>query len=173
MAKVIILSRFFPAYHIRKGEPTYFAEKLLNMLDLNYEGGDYKKILSSLNPAKKDICKEFLNSLSNTDEIKGHTIRAGNRFKAGDKASLRVWSGKPYRSKQIIIAPETEIKKVWDFKIMGGNVFLPPHEYLDDELLTRIAQNDGLTLTDFVSWFKNFSEYFDGQVICFNENINY
>jgi hypothetical protein len=28
MAKVITFSRFFPAYHPRKGEPTYFVEKI-------------------------------------------------------------------------------------------------------------------------------------------------
>lgn len=34
------------------------------------------------------------------DGIKGSTIRATARCKEGDELSLRLWTGKPYRSKQ-------------------------------------------------------------------------
>lgn len=36
--------------------------------------------------------------------------------KVGDKFSPRVWSGKPYRSKMITIAPDIEVKQIWDFE---------------------------------------------------------
>lgn len=52
---------------------------------------------------------KFINGFS-----KEHTIRKGKRWKVGDKFSPRIWSGKPYKSKQIILAPDTEIKQVFD-----------------------------------------------------------
>lgn len=102
---------------------------------------------------------------------KKHTIRAGSRWKVGDKFSPRVWSGKPRHSKQIIIAPDIEIKKGWSFT---RDLFTPTF-YLDghpvgDELLSAIAANDGLTVDDFKAWFN---KPFEGQVICWNDSVNY
>lgn len=73
----------------------------------------------------------------NTDDWKsfdpkGHTVRAGHRFKPGDIVSLRVWgndvnpkSGRsgPYHSKQIIIAPDIQVKKTWDFEIDACGIY--------------------------------------------------
>jgi len=120
---------------------------------------------------------------------KHHTIRAGNRFKVGDKFSPRVWSGKPYQSKQIIIAPDIEVKKVWDFKIQFDADYLcisidnwPFYEenstmVTQPEALETLALNDGLTVEDMKAWFgihpKKKGKNFNGQIICWNENIEY
>jgi hypothetical protein len=119
-------------------------------------------------------------------EPKHHTIRAGHRWKVGDKFSPRVWSGKPYQSKQIIIAPDIEVKKVWDFEVFidiksgydcvrlngvllhefdGNEVFMGGHLKL-----RTIAKNDGLEFEDFGNWFNKTMK---GQIICWNENIEY
>jgi len=117
MSKVITFSRTFPAYHPRKGEPTYFVEKFWQSIGLP------EKEFSFNLP---DEYQHFMRGDNSEIWAKHQTIRAGNRWKVGDKFSPRVWSGKPYNSKQIIIAPDTEIKKVWNVEIWkeGSDCFI-------------------------------------------------
>ena len=167
MSRVITFSRKFPSYHPEKGNETYFVEQLYNSL---YEkSGDWS---DAIDPDGKNTSYVIPLNHSIADK-KHHTIRAGRRWKVGDKFSPRVWSGKPYKSKQIIIAPDIEIKKVWDFNLLGGNCFTSWKDYLQDKDLKEIAKNDGLSLIDFMEWFADFSKNFEGQIICWNENINY
>ncbi len=112
-------------------------------------------------------------------EPKHHTIRAGSRFKVGDKFSPRVWSGKPYNSKQIIIAPDIEVKKVFEIGIYSGIVidkkgFCEAYNYKPSENLTKLSSNDGLSVQDMLDWFQvEKKKEFTGQIICWNENVNY
>ena len=170
MSKVITFSRVFPAYHPRKGEPTFFVEKLAK-----------SRHFIGLPPC--DISDDiFSTEMYHIVEPKHHTIRSGNRWKAGDKFSPRVWSGKPYQSKMITIAPDIEIKKVWDIKIQNfadgmwidfGNYHLSQHMDLEQTILPLVAQNYGLNTKDLVNWFKFPKHPFFGQIICWNENVNY
>ena len=73
----------------------------------------------------------------------------------------------------VVIAPDIEIKKIWDFTLLGGNAFIDRNDFMNDEQLTELAKNDGLSLKDFVDWFENFSYHFEGQILCWNENIDY
>jgi hypothetical protein len=175
MSKVITFSRYFPSYHPKKGQPTYFVEKIWKGLgQLEYEW-DLVKVLQVENLITvKMPYSDFI--------PKYHTIRAGHRWKVGDKFSPRVWSGKPYNSNQIIIAPDIEIKKVWDITVncclnekkekllqvhINGKVFDTKEQY------ASIAANDGLSETELLDWFWNPKKTFEGQVICWNESINY
>jgi hypothetical protein len=118
MTKVRTFARNFPKYHPQIGQPTHFVEQILNAKNINYHKHDYFDMLVELN-RNSDI---DLNTLSNFAQIlsgsirrtecKNHTIREGNHFKVGDKFSPRVWSGLPYKSKQIIFAPDIEVKQV-------------------------------------------------------------
>lgn len=164
MAKVIIFSREFPAYHPEAGQPTYFVEKCIKGFP---EFDNPVMDLFSLIPLAIDQFASFKPKL--------HTIRKGHRFKVGDKFSPRIWSGKPYRSKQIIIAPDIEVKKTWDIEIAigiegininGDWIFV---EY--KTFLKQLATNDGLSVKDFKAWFNTPS--FEGQVICWDESVNY
>ena len=103
---------------------------------------------------------------------KHHTIRAGHRFKAGEYFSPRVWSGKPYNSKQITIAPDIQILKVWDFKILDGWVYVGDMG-VGKQLFTTIANNDGLNMEDLKSWFKYPKSTGPMQIICWNKDIEY
>lgn len=175
MSRIITFSRYFPAYHPRKGEPTYFVEGLWESIRNN----------ENINSPQYQFMK-FESDIMRWKQYqpKHHTIRAGNRWKVGDKFSPRVWSGKPYNSKQIIIAPDIEIKKVWDIEIVshvgwteyilnGTAVYFNIIQFAE-----RLAANDGLNITDFMDWFNPHQinkkkKVFSGQIICWNENIIY
>jgi hypothetical protein len=180
MSRVLTFSRTYPSYHPKAGQPTYFVEKVLNSLG-------YRITKSDLLPGVSDIVNDFF--LIDGEQMKHHTIRAGHRFKVGDKFSPRVWAGKPYRSKMIQFAPDIEVKKVWNFEIYHINDPIYSAMILDGKTLfdiergncylaymhiaELIANNDGLDFIDFQEWFQFGDKPFDGQIICWNENINY
>src|SRR5690606_34440424 len=171
MARVITFSRVYPPYHPKAGQPTYFIEK----------------IWASLN--RPVICNNKLKKESSNDDIiwpKYHTIRAGHRWKVGDWFSPRVWSGKPYNSKMITIAPDIQIKKVWDFEmdiLVVCSIAKPGEQQIyklcyDEDMDERIAKNDGLSPEDWYWWFRRSPDFkkndgFHGQIICWNESIEY
>lgn len=155
MARVIIFSRVFPYYHPKAGEPTYFVEKLWQSIGQCFFDQVPGCVLGNFEP-------------------KHHTIRSGKRWKAGDKFSPRIWSGKPYTSKQIIIAPNIEIKKVWDIEMDENGIFAINGKYVDDN--ETLAQNDGLTEIELFHWFMpdyHNPKTFNGQIICWSDDVEY
>lgn len=166
--KVITFSRFFPAKHPRKSEETEFVWKIWKGLFDEPDDALYSHEVAGMWSAYREVYDSI--------KAKHHTIRAGNRWEVGDFFSPRVWSGLPYRSKQIEFAPPVEIKKIWNVNI-GGERFNKcvsvVHENSKYETLiplSDVAKNDGLTNDDFISWFPN---NFSGQIICWNDKINY
>ena len=129
---VLTLSKVFPATHLRKGEPTGFRAA-------------FRK-------------------------TKLHTIRANYplwekriaEVQRGEAVlSVRQWLGKPYCSKQITIATLTAedgvgLQQLTDLDTNAYGFY--PCVRVDkrniDKLL--VAQNDGLSLIDWLSWFKNY-----------------
>ena len=174
MSKVITFSRYFPATHPKKGQPTFFVEKIFNSLDLP----DYKIMTlhdlygDEINPTEDEFMSGSCNPLFD-HKPKYHTVRAGSRWKVGDKFSPRVWSGKPYQSKQIIIAPDIEIKKIWNIDIMHAHSWFSVMINGKENHWHELAKNDGLSSVDFMDWFKKSNNIFIGQIICWNENIKY
>lgn len=190
MSKVITFSRQFPAYHPKAGQPTYFVEKLLNKLVPGWQFDDvYWRLLAELNDKKLksgkltmwqlvDFWKNLDRSIKNE---KAHTIRSRHSRKQGQFLTPAVWSGRPYHDPQIIIAPDMEVKKVWDFKVQKfidgywidfGNYHIPESFPFRHSILPMVARNDGLSLEDFLAWFK-WPSAFDGQIICFSNDVNY
>src|SRR5687767_4729574 len=103
MARVITFSKYFPCYHPKAGKPTGFVMKIWKSLGYthNYE-----------------LIKDLFTGFHDKNVMpKHHTLRGGSRWKVGDKFSPRIWSGEPYRSKQIAIAHDCEVIKVWAFKM--------------------------------------------------------
>ena len=165
MAKVIMFSRQFPAYHPKAGQPTDFVAKF-------WANKDIKILNDSVNLLQEDYT--MYQKLRESLHPKRHTIRAGNRFKKGDFFSPRVWSGKPYYSKQIIISPDTEVLQTWDFEITKYGVVIINNNTVGTEpknRIEKIAANDGLSREDFENWFSVLP--FKGQIICWNPNVNY
>jgi len=184
MSKVLTFSRTFPAYHPKKGQPTHFVEKIWKFLHDNtefpYGSGDIIDAYDKAFPIVFNLEENIHNH-----KPKGHTVRSGHRWKVGDKFSPRVWSGKPYQSKQIIIAPDIEVKKVWDFEMKPSNFidecrfFINGNEIVFHGLFDRVAQNDGLNRLEFAHWFcgpdlmSNKRKPFSGQIICWDDSIEY
>ena len=188
MSKVLTFSRQFPAYHPKAGQPTGFIESIVNSGVIGcpeFDTGSSIDLLK-LNPNLKwqvvfEYAKTWNTTIAAFGNGKHHTIRAGHRFKAGDWFSPRVWSGQPYQSKQIIIAPPIQVKKVWDFEICddgriqidGKTIFDPDFQFAElNKRLIEISVNDGLSVVDLLSWFKH-PKSFTGQIICWNEKIEY
>lgn len=168
--RVLTFSRFYPAYHPKKGLDTFFPEKIIVSIGMEDEYISQQKF-------------PWMNDFSlGLDDPKHHTIRAGNRWKVGDWFSPRVWSDKPYRSKQIEFAPPIQVKKVWPITIRPhkehGFVIHIKDRYVADWEGTanitqsELAKNDGLEKDDLLRWFR-VPKPFTGQIICWNENINY
>jgi hypothetical protein len=168
MSKVITFSRTFPKKHPKEGKPTYFLEKVQGSLyNLGYDLSEYIKYPET--------------HMANNhwdEEPKNHTIRSGNRWKVGDKFSPRVWTGIPYKSKMYQFAPDVEIKKIWDIEInqwefiINGKSFYKQHVSQWHVNIEQLAKNDGLSCGELYDWFK-LPNNFKGQIICWNESINY
>lgn len=134
---VITLSRHFLANHKRAGEETHFKEKF--------------------------ILGQGLTDYDTPSIAKIHTIRANfplweKRIKEVQEGravlSIRQWTGKPYRSKQVEIARLTtedgvgiqllELTNDLSECIVGG------HRYS----YVSVAKNDGLHPADWLDWFS-------------------
>lgn len=128
---VLIISERFPATHKRAGEDTAFEGNIL-----------------------------FDNKI--------HTIRANyplwekriKQVNAGEAVlSLRVWSGKPYRSKQreIFYFTRAGIEKLKFSQaqfvpiVINGDCYAKPDPH-------KMAKNDGLSMADFEDWFKGYDK---------------
>lgn len=157
--KEIMFSRVFPAYHPRKGEPTYFVEQML------------KQLIADNKATTEDLKGQFVDC-SVLDKIgyKGHTVRKGHNFKAGDYFKPKVWTVDPYRSVKHQFAPPVLVVNTFDFELTNPD-FIVNGAHYGIEQLHRLAINDGLTLEDFECWFN--SAPFDGQIICWNADIQY
>jgi hypothetical protein len=159
MAKVITLSRHFPSYHPKAGQPTHFVQWVCNSLrvpfpyELYGEGGIDWTIKNRNGNPPRHI--ESFEDLFAPPPMKHHAVRLGRRWKDGDMASLRVWSGRPYNSPQIKICEDVKLRVVdivLDFK--SGLIYRNDGSVIHVLSAPSIAANDGLSLQDFLDWFK-------------------
>lgn len=148
---VITLSKRFPAGHNRAGDLTFFHETLSNALH-NTEA------TLTVDDADDTSIKIY--------ERKIHTIRAN--YPLWDKRiaevergeaclSIRQWTGKPYRSKQVEIARLTKEDGVGiqRLEFVNGKLGLPRIGIVYQRK-NEIALNDGLSFEDRENWFKNY-----------------
>lgn len=122
-----MVSRTFPSYHKRKGEPTEFERKIKE--------------------------KEKHHTLRANYERWKNKIDQVNRGEA--VLSVREWQGVPYHSKQNYLfyynqEDALEVSKLT--KDENGYLINDTIRVSEEEL----AKNDGLTLDEFQEWFKVF-----------------
>lgn len=148
---VITLSERFPATHPRHGQPTQFVDKFKNA---RYDA--------------TNVNSHYDVGMPNVG-IKLHTIRSNYKLWAKRFAkintgqaclSVRVWSGKPYASKQIEIARLTKDDGIglqalefleFDPAFKDG-IWISGKTY-NQSMKQEIAKNDGLTFDDWNAWF--------------------
>lgn len=130
---VVMISRAFPATHPRRGELTFFPEMIM----------------------KSDVVKRS----------KIHTIRANYDFwrkrieqvwLGEAELSLRYWSGKPYKSKQVEFLRLGKDDGVGIQKVEFKASEFGPLVDGKNQFVSDLAENDGLSLNDFTAWFKGY-----------------
>lgn len=126
---VITLSRNFLVYHKRAGEETHFKEKFLSGEKLHTIRANY--------PLWEKRIKE---------------VQDGRAI-----LSIRQWTGKPYRSKQVEIATLTAENGVGLQRLEFTDCRLRfPYVGSEWTSMVSLAKNDGLSLNDWVGWFGGY-----------------
>lgn len=141
---VITLSRSFLTKHSKAGEPTNFRDAF-NAGQVFNRGSECLYLRPKL-----------------------HTIRANyplweKRIKEVQEGkaflSVRQWTGKPYRSKQIEITRLTTEDGVGIQKLCFPNRLTAWIDYPERRLsvdFKYLAKNDGLSLADWCDWFRGY-----------------
>lgn len=172
MPKVIIFSTTFPAYHPMAGRGTLFLTQFINSLKQWPQENNELVFDEDLALVARIINNLKLND---THYSKHHTIRQGQRFKVGEYFSPRIWSGKPYASKQITICNPVRIEQIYNIHFDGKEFYINGVLCAFTTLI-RLASNDGFLpqnknlLQAFQDWF---TKPFTGQIICWNKDIKY
>ena len=126
---VITLSRNFLANHKRAGEETHFKEKFISGEKLHTIRANY--------PLWEKRIKE---------------VQEGRAI-----LSIRQWTGKPYRSKQVEIATLTAENGVGLQRLEFTDCRLRfPYVGSEWTSMISLAKNDGLSLNDWVGWFGGY-----------------
>ena len=132
---VLIVSNEFPSTHYRSGERTEFPSKVLKRNDV---GG------------------------------KKHTLRGNyalwqkrfDKILSGEAIlSVRYWSGRPYHSRQITITDLSVNDGIGLQRVAFANNYMSVL-IVDGNILNveQVANNDGLSIVDFIGWFKHKRE---------------
>lgn len=132
---VLTVSKTFPKTHKRAGEETGFIDKIKGGVKLHTIRANY------------ELWKK-----------RAEEINSGNAI-----LSLRYWSGNPYRSKQIEFAQLDEIEvqalifpeKTLLSATACGPEYPNPTWYFGVNI-GELAKNDGLSVADFVEWFRKY-----------------
>ena len=125
---VITLSRHFLATHKRAGEPTAFREKFLN--------GEKIHTIRTNYPLWEKRIKE---------------VQEGRAV-----LSVRQWTGKPYRSKQVEFATLTAESGVGIQLVELTNDFTECIIGDHNHSYVTVAKNDGLHPADWLDWFSAY-----------------
>ena len=150
---VLLLSSRFPAYHPKAGQPTGFEDAL-------------RRGIQRMRCREQHEC---IGCGECVGRIKKHTIRGNAAFwercaqkvnKGEAIISLRQWSGKPYASSQIEIVQLTSLHVQRVTLGLSDSDHRTPFAYADRNgvkkfvSVTRLAENDALEPSDFMSWFQ-------------------
>lgn len=178
MKKRLTFSRTFPAYHPRKGENTYFVERILTQLGIDYTQDDYFEWLRENNiDIDSTFLMHFWESTTPFVAPKSTTIRTHKiPLNVGDYINPLCWAGKPYNKTkegywQIKFAPDIDIKKVWNFDkdLISDDWYLNGSPMSSTQRID-LAINDGLAYKDMLAWFN---KPFIGRVYCWNDKVNF
>lgn len=141
---VLTLSQQYQKGHPKEGQPTEFIEKLKAGVKLHTIRSNYELW------AKR-----------------AEQINAGKMV-----LSIRVWSGKPYRSQQVEVARLTKLG-VQRVCITRMGAEHEPAVEVDGRLIDRgaamLSKNDGLDYWDWFNWFLKSTTQFEGVILQFTD----
>lgn len=151
---VLLVRRTFPKGHKREGEETNFED------EINAALNNHEQFWQKLHTCRKSY------------ELWEKRIKEVQEGKA--ILSLRYWSDKPYRSKQIEFAVLDKDSGVGTQKLIwteDNSMNLRPRIYDSCEIIgeDELAKNDGLSIEDFKDWFKNYDLSKEMCIIQFTE----
>lgn len=162
---VLMLSQAFLMGHSKAGKPNYFVQQLSNALCDSSEG----KVLLSDDLSTVAIGKKLHTIRENYDYWKA---KAG-KINAGEmELSIRVWSGKPYKSQQVEVArlSHVSIQLVeMSYSIEDAQPIVYVDNVLKPNIAEKMAKNDGLQLEDWVEWFFKKTNTFRGVILHFTD----
>lgn len=140
---VLTLSKFFPAYHIKRGEPTNFKEAFKAGQVFNRGAATFYGF-----PKLHTIRKNYELWAKRFDQID----------KGVAQLSIRQWSGKPYQSKQEIICNLTKADGIGIQKmVVAGTATIHPKFVGGCSVNCRtLAHHDGLSELDWSDWFDRY-----------------
>ncbi|MBR0116463.1 MAG: hypothetical protein IJM04_04195 [Prevotella sp.] len=151
---VLTLSRTFPSTHRRAGELTNFRSALGNAL-----------MCAKCREKPKGMCVGECVA----GKVKRHTIRANydfwaKRFEkiAAGKAvlSVREWVGKPYgkgsTQREIALLTKDDGIGIQRLEFENGSIWHTLIEGRSPYYPSEIAERDGLSLTDWLDWFRGY-----------------
>lgn len=148
----IKLSTAFPVTHPRAGEPTQFVEEFIRG-----RGCSFCPNNPWCDPAKEDCVAPFkkLHTIRSNYELWKERIEAVQRGEA--VIHIRVWNGKPYRSKTTLIASLSAEDGVGiqEVTFEEGNIYKPMVDG-HSQVPLHLANNDGLCFIDWEEWFKGY-----------------
>lgn len=140
----LAISQFFPSYHSQAGKPTCFPSRILFAL-VDYDI-QFNHLIQKIH-----TCRE------NYDLWE-------KRFKKIDEGlavlELFPWQGKPYRSCQHVFATLDSTNGIGLQKLTFNTGMKGVSIEIGENMETlvsidHIAQNDGLSTSDYLEWFKN------------------
>lgn len=143
---VLTLSQYYQKGHPKEGQPTEFVEKLKAGVKLHTIRSNYEL-----------------------------WARRAEQINAGKmELSIRVWSGKPYRSQQVEVARLTKLG-VQRVTILPMGAEHEPAVKIDecrfiDNGAALLSKNDGLSYWDWHSWFLKGNPFgFEGVILHFTD----
>ena len=115
----------------------------------------------------------FIDKIRSGEKI--HTVR-NSKYWTSDKVGIKLgqivitptyWSGTPYRSKSEVaeLSEPLTVKKVLPFEKEGTKIKVS-NRVINSKTLKAIAENDGLTVNDFLAFFP---KDYEGVIICWKD----
>lgn len=134
---VLMVSRVFPGYHPKKGQHTFFREKINEAL---------------VQVTDTPIFTPKLHTLRKNYSYWAKRIEAVQQGKA--VLSVRQWKGRPYHSDPVEFIVLDSTTGLGIQKLERPDNFI--HATVDGKVIDwgLIADNDGLDFTDFCHWFN-------------------
>jgi len=136
----IMLSKVFPVTHQRKGEPTFFSQKV--------QAAKFPTVYPNETPKLHTIRANYPLWEKRIAEVQSRNA----------EICLRQWTGKPYRSKTVEIMRLTADDGVGIqcLTFYDNRIIYPTVDNSYQPSIKEISTNDGLSKDSWIEWFRGY-----------------